>query len=74
MYTLADPKMLSPSVKFHIIANTHIIVRINLALLCYIGDSLPKTSFSVLVSFPAASRIITFMYKLLTFSPVHLCT
>ena len=54
MYTLASPKMLSPSVKFHNIANTHIIVRINLALLCYIGDSLPKTSFSVLVSFPCS--------------------
>lgn len=41
----------------------------NLALLCYIGDSLPKTSFSVLVSSPAASQIITFVYKLLAFSP-----
>jgi hypothetical protein len=44
-------------------------------LLCYIGDSLPKTSFSVLVSFPAASRIITFMYKtpsIFSRAPLHL--
>jgi hypothetical protein len=71
---LIDPSTLSSPVRFRSVTNTQFIVRNNLALLCYIGDSLPKTSFSVLVSFPAASRIITFMYKLLTFSPVHLCT